>query len=74
MMQLLSHSLTAVYASSETASTLDAGAVGDLAGDFCITWFGSVALGVFCGLVAALVLKFARLGHFSDESYFHFIL
>jgi len=51
---------------------LDAGAVGTLAADFCITWFGSVALGVTSGLVAALLLKFARLGGFSDEDHFHF--
>jgi len=53
-------------------SSLDGPAIGGLAADFCISWFGSVALGVGCGLVAALCLKFARLGGFSDEDHFHF--
>lgn len=53
-------------------SYLDGAAIGNLAGDFCIAWFGSVALGVAAGLVAALCLKFARLGNFSDEHHFHF--
>merc|ERR1712137_173540 len=51
---------------------LDGAAIGELTGDFCITWFGSVALGVGIGLLAALLLKFARLGGFSDEDHFHF--
>jgi len=52
-------------------SSLDGPAIGNLAGEFCITWFGSVALGVAFGLLAALFLKFARLG-MSDEDHFHF--
>jgi len=48
------------------------GDIAELAGNFCITWFGSVALGVFCGLAGALLLKFGRLGGFSDEDHFHF--
>jgi len=51
---------------------LDGEAIGELAGEFCITWFGSVALGVGLGLLAALLLKFARLGGFNDEDHFHF--
>jgi len=51
---------------------LNGAAVATLAGDFCVTWFGSVALGVSSGLLAALLLKFARLGGFSDVDHFHF--
>jgi sodium/hydrogen exchanger 3 len=53
--------------------TMDVGSVGTIAGKFCITFIGSVCIGVLSGLFTALVLKFARLGSgASEEENFYF--
>jgi len=46
---------------------------GRIALTFCVTFIGSLAIGVFCGAATALILKFARLGGGgSEEEHFHF--
>lgn len=42
-------------------------------GGFCATFFGSMAIGVVCGLFASLILKFGMLGaHEPEEEHYHF--
>jgi sodium/hydrogen exchanger 8 len=52
---------------------LDAAGIGLMFGKFCITFFGSMILGIAFGLITAVVLKMGRLGEKSGESdHFHF--
>lgn len=52
---------------------LDAAGVGELVGKFCITFFGSMFLGLAFGLLTALVLKIGSLGEApGSEHRFHF--
>jgi len=54
-------------------STINGDNIGKLALDFSIAWFGSLAIGVGCGMLAALLLKCARLGGgASEEDHFYF--
>lgn len=42
-------------------------------GGFCATFFGSMAIGIVCGLFTALVLKFGMLAsHEPEEEHYHF--
>jgi len=44
-----------------------------IAGGFCATFFGSMIIGILCGLFAALILKFGMLGaHEPEEEHYHF--
>lgn len=49
-------------------------ALGKMALKFCITFFGSMAIGILCGIFTAMVLKLARLGGqaHAEEDEFHF--
>jgi hypothetical protein len=51
---------------------LDAAGIGAMLGKFCITFFGSMLLGIAFGLITAVVLKLGRLGESGEADHFHF--
>jgi NhaP-type Na+/H+ or K+/H+ antiporter len=52
---------------------IDGKVVLSIVGGFCATFFGSMIIGIVCGLFAALILKFGMLGaHEPEEEHYHF--
>jgi sodium/hydrogen exchanger 3 len=52
---------------------VDFGVVMSIVGGFLVTFFGSMLIGIVCGLCAALILKFGMLGaHEPEEEHYHF--
>lgn len=52
---------------------VDGSVVLSIIGGFCATFFGSMIIGVVCGLFASLILKFGMLGaHEPEEEHYHF--